>query len=196
MQLQRLGVKFFVENPSSVEIRDLIPIFHSWIQKQIVENHLLIDLHDYSHVSRGPGILLVAHEGNFSMDLEDNRLGLFYYRKQPISGSLEDRFKTIFRVALQGCQLIETQPELEGRVRFKTDEVLIVANDRFHAPNTEETFAQLRPVLSKVLRQLFDANELTLTRQTDPKERFALVVKGASSTRVKGLLTRLSSSPW
>ncbi len=194
MQLHRLGVKFFVKNPSSVEIRDLISVFHSWIQKQIVENHLLVDFHDYSHVYRGPGILLVAQEGNFSMDLRDNRLGLLYYRKQPISGSPEYRLKTIFRATLQVCQLIETQPELEGRVHFKTNEMLIVANDRLAAPNTEKTFAQLEPVFSKVLRELFSTNEFTLTRQIDPKGRFAVAVQGASSTRVKELLARLSGA--
>jgi len=94
MALQRLGVKLFVEDPSSLEILSFVPIFHSWIQKQAVEGHLLIDIHDYSHVHRGPGILLVAHEGNFSMDQAEGRLGLFYYRKQPSDGSLRDHIQT------------------------------------------------------------------------------------------------------
>jgi hypothetical protein len=44
---------------------------------------LLIDVHDYSHVHHGPGILLVAHEANLSIDEAEGRRGLVYIRKQP-----------------------------------------------------------------------------------------------------------------
>ena len=189
MELHRLGVKLFVEDPSSVKIRDFIPIFHSWIQNQVVENHLLVDLHDYSHVHMGPGILLVAHEGNFSMDLGENRLGLFYYRKQPINGSLQERIKAIVRTTFQGCRLLEDEPELGG-MQFKTDELLVMANDRLHAPNTEETFQKIRPVLSQFLNQFLDGNDFTLTHRADPKERFTVAVRTPHSMGITALLER------
>ncbi len=176
MELQRLGVKLFVENPSSLEIRSFIPILHSWIQRQAIAGHLLIDIHDYSHVYRGPGILLVAHEGNFSMDRAEDRLGLFYYRKQPSKGSLRDHIQTIFRTALQACRLLEEESELEG-IRFKTDEVLVVANYRLFAPNTPKTFQQLQPVFTEFFEQLFEGNEVTLNHRSDPKERFSVTVQ-------------------
>ena len=191
MELQRLGVKLFVENPSSLEIRSFIPIFHSWIQGQVIEGHLLIDIHDYSHVYRGPGILLVAHEGNFSMDRAEDRLGLFYYRKQPSNGSPRDHIQTIFRTALQACRLLEQESELAG-IQFKTDEVLVVANDRLFAPNTPETFQQLQPVLTEFFEQLFDGNEFTLNHRTDPKERFSLAVQATHSMDIQALLQRLA----
>ena len=191
MELQRLGVKFFVKDSSSLAIRDFIPIFHSWIQNQVVEGHLLVDIHDYSHVSMGPGILLVAHEGNFTMDLGENRLGLFYYRKQPLDGSLEDRLKAVFRTTLQGCQLLENESQIGG-VQFQTDELLLVANDRFHAPNTKETFQRLEPVLLAFFGQLLDSDEFTLTHRDDPKERFAVAVSTSHSAGIKTLLERLS----
>ncbi|MDA2938113.1 hypothetical protein MYX75_07625 [Acidobacteria bacterium AH-259-A15] len=191
MELHRLGVKLFVEDPSSVEIRDFIPIFHSWIQNQVIENHLLVDLHDYSHVHMGPGILLVAHEGNFSTDLGENRLGLFYYRKQPINGSLQERIKAIFRTTFQGCRLLEDEPELGG-MQFKTDELLVMANDRLHAPNTEEIFQKIRPALSQFLNQFLDGNDFTLTHRADPKERFTVAVRTPHSMGIKALLERLS----
>ena len=191
MELQRLGVKLFVENPSSLEIGSFIPIFHSWIQRQAIEGHLLIDIHDNSHVYRGPGILLVAHEGNFSMDRAEDRLGLFYYRKQPSKGSLRDHIQTIFRTALQACQLLEEESELEG-IRFKTDEVLVVANDRLFAPNTLETFQQFQPVFTELFEQLFDGNEFTVNHRTDPKERFSLAVQATHSMDIQNLLQRLA----
>ncbi len=191
MELQRLGVKLFVENPSSLEILSFIPVFHSWIQKQVMEGHLLIDIHDYSHVHRGPGILLVAHEGNFSMDRAEDRLGLFYYRKQPSNGSLRDHIQTIFKTALEACRLLEQESELAG-IQFKTDEVLVVANDRLFAPNTPETFQQLQPVFREFFEQLFDGNEFTLNHRADPKERFSLAVQSTHSMDTQALLQRLT----
>src|SRR5580693_5407402 len=127
MDLYKIGVKIFVTNPQAVNIRDFIPVFHGWIQQQKVAGHLLIDVHDYSHVHNGPGILLVAYEGNFSMDQEDGRLGLFYYRKQPLQGGLEANLKTVLNASLHACKLLEAEPKLNG-IEFKTDEVLMVAN--------------------------------------------------------------------
>ena len=60
MDLYKIGVKIFVTNPQTVNIRDFIPVFHSWIQQHKVAGHQLIDVHDYSHVHNGSGILLVA----------------------------------------------------------------------------------------------------------------------------------------
>ena len=191
MNFQRLGVKLFVQETSSLKIHDFVPVFHTWIQEQSVEDHLLIDVHDYSHVHRGPGILLVAHEGNFSMDLGDDRLGLFYYRKQPLDGSPHNRFQTILKTTLQACRLLEDNRKPAG-IRFKSDELMVIGNDRLLAPNTEETFEQFKPVLSEVLTPLFDSSDLTLTHQNDPQERFAVVAKTNQSPGIGKLLENLS----
>src|ERR1700733_4094441 len=111
MDLYKIGVKIFVSNPKAVDIHEFIPVFHGWIRQQKIEGHQLIDVHDYSHVANGPGILLVAHEGNFSMDQEDGRLGLFYYRKRELSGTLEANLKTVVNTALNACKLLEAEPK-------------------------------------------------------------------------------------
>ena len=189
MKLQHIGAKLFLENPSSLAMIDFIPVFHSWIQKQAVESHLLIDVHNYSHVQQGPGILLVAHEGNFSVDSSEGRLGLLYYRKKPLSGPLEDRIRAVFRVTLQACRSLEESPSLEG-VRFRTDELRMVANDRLLAPNTDGTFQEVEPALSNVTGRLFQT-DCTLTRLEDPRERFTVTVKTAPSESLETLLERL-----
>ena len=99
MELQRIGIKLFADSSAPVPVREFIPVFHSWIQKQAIENHLLIDVHNYSHIHNGPGILLVAQEGNFSIDLADGRMGLLYYRKK--SG---DGFASVLKTALRRLQ--------------------------------------------------------------------------------------------
>ena len=192
MELQRLGFKLFLDDAKTVALEEFVPIFHSWIQKQIIEDHLLVDVHNYSHVQRGPGILLVAHEGNFSMDLGGNRLGLFYYRKRGLDGSSVERLKTILKTTLRACTLLETDPGLAGKVRFKTDEFLIVANDRLHTPNEAETFQTFQPLLSQLFGKLFGEGAFTTDWQEDERERFAVNVSANQTVGVGQLAERLS----
>jgi hypothetical protein len=175
MEIQRLGIKIFATEPASVPLSDFIPVFHTWIQKRIIPNHLLIDIHDYSHINRGPGILLVAHEGNFSVDMADDRMGLVYYRKQPLEGSPESRFATIVKTALAACRLLEEEPAFAGRLRFRTDEMMVVANDRLHAPNDQNTFAELEPILAAGFKEALNGGDVKLESASgDPRERFTV----------------------
>ncbi len=171
MDLYKIGVKIFVSNPEVVDIHDFIPVFQGWIQQQKIDGHQLIDVHDYSHVENGPGILLVAHEGNFSMDQEGGRLGLFYYRKRELPGGLEANLKTVLDAALHACKLLETEPKLKG-IKFKTDEVLVIANDRLLAPNDAASRAKFEPVITKTLGKA----RLAPQAAADPRERLAFVV--------------------
>ena len=194
MEVYRLGVKFFASDSASVSLPDFIPIFHTWIQKQLIEDHLLIDVHNYSHIQGGPGILLVAHEGNFSTDMADTRLGLLYYRKQPLTGTAEDSLASILKPALQACGLLESEPSLGARLHFKTNELLIVSNDRLNAPNEEKTLADLRPVLSTVLGRILGRANFKLNQVSqNPKERFAVRVQTDESVGVKDLLSRIKA---
>jgi hypothetical protein len=83
MNVYKFGVKLFFTNQQNRALAEFIPVFHSWIQRQALPGHLLIDVHDYSHVHHGPGILLVAHEANLSIDEAEGRRGFVYIRKQP-----------------------------------------------------------------------------------------------------------------
>jgi hypothetical protein len=173
MELHRLGIKFFAVDPTSINLEDFIPLFHGWIQGQALKGHLLIDVHDYSHIQNGPGILLVAHEGNFSIDMADGRPGLYYYRKTPTPLSSVGHMATVFKTGLDACRLLEKDLKLQ----FKTDEFLVIANDRLEAPNTEETFAELQPAVKDALQEVFGASSFKLTRaSTDPKDRLSVLV--------------------
>lgn len=189
---QKLGLKIFLEEPVRAETREFIPVFHSWIQNQAVDKHLLIDIHDYSHVHRGPGILLVAHEGSFSLDQGEDRPGLLYYRKQDLDGNREACIREIFRHTLLACSLLESDPVLGGRVRFHTREMLLLANDRLHTPNSAETFEQLRPVLTEALSTILGRGVFSLDRVEDPRERFSVRVRARRSFRPGYLLRRLN----
>jgi hypothetical protein len=150
MDFSRLGIKLFATDAAAVRVKDFVPIFHSWIQKQSVENHQLIDVHDYSHIHHGPGILLVAHEGNFSTDMGDGKLGLAYFRKQPGGSTTEEALRLILKSVLQAASLLETEQSLGGRVRYRRDELLVIANDRLLAPNNAAVLEGIKPTLAKV----------------------------------------------
>lgn len=171
MELHRLGIKFFAADPGSIRLEEFIPLFHGWIQRQAIPGHLLIDVHDYSHMHNGPGILLVAHEGNFSIDSMDGRPGLMYFRKTPMSLAAADQIAAVIQSALDACRLLEK----ETAVRLKTDVVRVIANDRLEAPNDDATFAKLKPALAAALQQVFPGPTFNLARiSTDAKERLTV----------------------
>lgn len=188
MEPDRLGIKFYLKEPQPA-VADLtsflhavVPVFHKWIQKQSLEGHLLIDVHDYSHIFNGPGILLVGHESNISLDLADGRPGLLYYRKQPQEGSEVSRVVAILRAALQACELLAADPVFEGRIRFAKDEALMISNDRLNAPNDEETFLKLTPALEKALKEVLPEAEFVFERvSSNPRERLAIQFKDFDS---------------
>jgi hypothetical protein len=120
MDTHKFGVKLFITNPGAKPLKDFIPVFHGWIQRQALPGHMLIDVHDYSHVHHGPGILLVAHEANLSIDEAEGRLGLLYIRKQP--GTLPDTI-----AAAQSAAKLLTADQ---GVQFDTSQFEVFVNDR------------------------------------------------------------------
>jgi hypothetical protein len=196
MELYRLGVKLFVAGQETPQLKDFVPVFHRWIQKQAIPDHLLVDVHDYSHIRGGPGILLVAHEGNISIDMDLGRPGLVYARKQPLSGTPENRLTATLKYALHGCRLLEDDHLLGAPLRFRGDEWLILANDRLQAPNAGPTMSAFEPIVSRVFERVLGRGEFKVTRVApNSKERFAVRVESKTSRSVKELLEKILSSP-
>ena len=144
----KFGVKLFFTN-SRRDLSEFIPIFHGWIQKQALPGHLLIDVHDYSHVHHGPGILLVAHEANLSVDEAEGRRGLVYIRKQPAT------LRETVEAAQQAAKLLG-EPFDAG-----TFEVFV--NDRLFTPSAAEI---TEAIGGKVVQ-----------KPGDPRERLTFVVQ-------------------
>jgi hypothetical protein len=143
MDVFKIAVKFFA-SAGNFPPDQFVPIFHHWIQGQSVEGHRLIDVADYGHVANGPGTVLVSSEANFYMDRAENRLGLLYSRKLPMAGSFRDRLCGAVRESLKAAAKLEAEPLVKGKLKFKTDEILIRLNDRLLAPPNEQTVAAAR----------------------------------------------------
>jgi len=188
MDIQKINVKFFLADASEIRAESLVEIFNSWIQNSDGEYY---DLADYSHVPAGPGVLLVAHEANISIDNNANRWGLLYSRKQPAMGSNGEKLRAAFKTALEYCRKIETEPALHSRLRFRGDEANMLINDRLLAPNTEQTFAAIRLDVEELARALYGGCNFSLEREQDSRRRFGLHMKAAASFDVEALLKNI-----
>ena len=197
MDSHKLIVKFFADNPAAVPGHAFVPVFHTLIQTRAIPEHLLIDVSDYQHVHHGPGVLLAAHEANFYSDNGEGRLGLLYQRKQPLpaASGLRDRLAHVFVAALRACEKLEKDPAFEGRLKFRTDEIVLKVNDRLLAPNEPETFREVEPDLRAFLSDLYPGDEISLEPRHSPLTLFEVRVKAGSSPAVSDLLERLEALP-
>jgi hypothetical protein len=168
MDLQHVNVKFLVSDPQSVDLEPVIPVFHRWIQAQVFQE-LLLDVADYRHVHDGPGIVLIGHQADYSLDNIHGRLGVRYNRKAPFDGGNWDRLRQAACSALRACQRLETEAALEGKIRFNGQDVELFINDRLLAPNHEESRRQLDPEFKAFFDSLFRGADYVISYDTDPR---------------------------
>ena len=176
MELQHVNVKLYVENPERTDIEVLIPVFHAWIQAQVSEE-LLIDVADYRHVHQGPGVVLIGHEADYSMDNAGDQLGVRYNRKAPFQSTNQDRFRQATRAALTAYQRLAEDPQLKGKFPFPGREMELFVNDRMLAPNRPETFQAAKPDLEIFFQMLFGGNGFSLKHTQDPRSLLSVSVK-------------------
>jgi hypothetical protein len=192
MQLQHVNVKLLVENPEAVDLEPLIPVFHSWIQGQVF-GELLLDVADYRHVHAGPGVVLIGHEANYSVDNTDKRLGVRYNRKAVLNGSNQDRLRQAARAALIACQRLEAEPRLEGKFRFNRQEMEFFVNDRLSAPNRDATREAVHSDFETFFQKLFRGSEYSLSYGNDSRRLFAVSVRSSRTFPIADLLANLDS---
>ena len=191
MQLQHVNVKLLVQNPEEARLEPLIPVFHSWIEAQNGDE-LLIDVADYTHVPAGPGVVLIGHEGNYSVDNTGNRLGVRYNRKAAFDGGNQDSLTQAARAALSACRRLEAEPRLGGKFRFNGQDIEIFINDRLVAPNNAATREAFDADFQLFSRKLFRGKEYSISYGEDPRSLFTAFVKAARPFSVAELLEALS----
>jgi len=192
INLQCVNVKLLAKDPEDVDLEPLIPVFHNWIQGQVFEE-LLLDVADYRHVHEGPGVVLIGHQANYSVDNTDNRLGVRYNRKAPLEGSNQDRLKQATRAALTAFHRLEGEAGLNGKLQFNGQEIEVFINDRLMAPNRGSTREAIEPELGEFLGKLFRGGEYALSHGNDPRALFGVYVKANRSFSVSDLLANLAT---
>lgn len=176
MDVQHVNLKLHLNNSGAVDLESLIPIFHDWVREQSCEE-TLVDVADYRHVPSGPGILLVGHEADFSLDQGDHRLGARYNRKARLPGSNHDRFRQALRAVLVACQKLEDDARLGGKLNFECRALELFVNDRLLAPNDEKTYESLAPEVEEFCDALFGRKNYSLKHQPDSRKRFSILVQ-------------------
>jgi hypothetical protein len=190
IELQHVNVKLRIKNPGEVNLEPLIPIFHNWIESQPF-GELLLDVADYRHVHEGPGVVLIGHQGDYSVDNTDGVLGVRYNRKAVLDGSNQDRLRQAFHAALLACQQLEADPRLSDTLHFDGQEMELFVNDRLSAPNCEATREALEPDFDIFFKALFQNSAYTLSYGSDPRRLFAISVKASRAFPLEVLLANL-----
>ena len=193
-ELYRIGVKILAQEREPLDLLELIPVFHRWVQAQDMED-LLIDVAEYTHAHHGPGVLVVAHEGNYGYDEAGGERGLVYYSKHPLPGSdLDARMEAVARKLLTAAQRLVGESEIAGRLSFSGRHLEVFANDRLAAPNTAEAWDRFEPRVRRLAERLYGDDDFHLVRVSDdPRERLAAAVSRDEGPGLATLRQRLAA---
>ena len=175
MDLQKFGIKLYLTTNGSFDSKDFIPVFHNWIQDKVVDDHLLIDVADYSHIPDGPGVMLIAHEGHFSLDQENYQSGIMYMRKTEIEGDFIQRFNKVLTTTIEAANRL-TKNNINKDVDFIHNSFRFIANDRRVAENTHENQKLYQDKVQKALSELYPTCEVEYENISIENERLAFTV--------------------
>jgi hypothetical protein len=160
---QRVGVKIFVEDQEAFDRNRMIAVFHKWIQEERIPG-TLIDVHDYTHVREGPGVVLIAHEWHLRTDEAGGRIGLEYELKREATGTLAERLREATVSALEAAAALEQDTAEENPVRFATNELVFRFTDRLAVPTTEAALEEVAGELQNLLTAFYGGATIEVER--------------------------------
>ena len=163
-EFQRVGVKMFFQDQAMFDRDRMIELFHRWIQEDRLPG-TLIDVHDYTHVPGGPGVLLVAHEWHLRTDQANGRIGLEHELKREGTGTVAERLRGAVLHVLEACAAMEKDTSGDNPVRFVAGEMVFRFTDRLAVPATESAFYEIRGELENLLTDLYGGAQLECERE-------------------------------
>jgi len=189
MKSEKLQIKYFAKPNGAFELEAVVPVFHRFIREHAFDE-LMIDVADYKHVKHGPGVVLVGDANDYYLDEGEGRPGLLFSRKRHGSGP-EGRLREGFARALKACLLLEAAPELGGKLKFATDEVLIRLPDRLRVANDDAGFQEASNDVAPLLDKLYGAGGYAIERGPSAPEPLALRIRAKSAPALSALLAAL-----
>lgn len=170
-----------------------VPIFHQWIREHALEGLVLLDVADYAHAPDSPGIMLICHEVNFSMDRTDGRFGLLAQRRIPVDGSAVDAVSKTLRGALAVASRLEDDPRVDGALGLDASRLRVEANDRLRLPNTDTGYEVFAPIVAEAVAGVFGGAARSVARiENDARDRLAVEVRLDSVPDVREILAALT----
>jgi hypothetical protein len=190
MDLQKIGAKLFVTEGASIPLQEFVPVFHRWIQDSTIPG-ILIDVVDYRHVHRGPGVMLIGHDFHLAIDDENGRRGLSIDWKRALSGDAPARLTAVLRTAVDAGIALERESLPGGGIRFGGECLTIRLGDRALTPNDNSTWNSFRPLLDQLLGRLYGTAAVQVRRDPDSRRRLAAEVSAPSPVPLDDLRARL-----
>ena len=189
MDIQKFGIKLFFQKNESYSYREFVPELHRWIQNDSISGHMLIDVVDYSHIPDGPGIILVAHEGHFSLDQENHKPGILYMRKTEISGSFKDRFNKVLSITIQTAQLLKNN-NINKKLDFYNNSLRFISNDRRLVDNIDTNQKLYTDTVTKLFKENYPGSKFEVDNYSQREERFAFDVNFMDNTNILDYRTK------
>ena len=186
--LRRVCVKLYATEPNMPDAT-FVPVFHEWIRDRAIDG-VLLDVADYTHVPDGPGVMLIAHDVSFALDRSDGRFGLLAQRRRSPADDAAGpagAIQATLKHALVVADRLEKDARVTGRLAFDRTHIRIEANDRLNAPNTDETFRALQPIVAAAIARVFADGPVQIERAgADSRNRLTFEVTVLSARPVGG----------
>lgn len=177
MHLDHFCVKIFIQAPEKINYSQTIRIFHSWIQNQKLSG-TLIDVVDYSHVKKGPGIVLIGFESDYSIEEgSENNPGLLFKSKISRSQNTGHRLADAIEDTINAAREMANDSVWNGEFSFFTDRLIIQVNDRLLAQNNFATFEKNEMEIAAGLKKYLDHSDFNAEYvQSDSRQLFSFKV--------------------
>lgn len=156
-----------------------IPIFHDWIRRGAVEG-MLIDVARYGHVHHGPGVMLIGHDGDYSVDMAGGNPRLRYTLKRDVDGTPAELVGLALRRLVGAAREAALEPE--GAVDWS--DLTVAVADRLNAPNISTTHSWLLDAITTGAREALENADVTATlRATDSRGPVEVAIGEVLSVR-------------
>jgi hypothetical protein len=182
MDLHRIAVKFFLEDPAKADLAAVVPVLHRWIQSSAIPG-TLIDVADYAHLPQSPGVVLVAHEWILMIDETEGPRGLLLQRRAQLEGALDRRIVAVVLDAARACARLEQ----DAGLRFRAGGAWVLSNDRLEAPNTDAAWAGLKPAVEAAAKAVWGGSAVVSREARDSRARLTARVEAPAPGGVAAL---------
>ena len=187
---KRISAKLFATDPSAeVDADAFISVFHEFIREKSVEG-ILIDVADYSHVPEGPGVVLIGHDVDYSIDMNEGKAGMLTVGKRLEGGSVADHLADTVRKCLAAAKATEANGETGAT--FATGSLKLQIVDRLVAANDDAGYDAFKGEFEALAAQLFgDGASVVRADADESRKPLAALVTAENAGDIDALLARL-----
>jgi hypothetical protein len=169
-------IKIFSTNNSPNGAADYIATFNEFIANKTLKD-ALIDVADYSHMHNGPGVLLTAHETNWSYDEQYGKPGIMVVNKVHSTYEGESGIKELLESITFACKTLEQTPRHKG-LTFNYNTIEFLINDRLcKGQALTETIDEAKTAFEKFSTTMYNDSSIKFEDFTDPANRSGIKVK-------------------